>query len=175
MSSSITPRRSGLLLTLILSALAVTALGCGGSSKSATTKQASTPAAPATSAATTVPPGQDNLTGTWSGHQTGAYNGTLSISWQESNWKQSGPGTSHAQLQGTIKLPAPAGTESVSGTWHTECANPPCNGPGDPIAFRTVSGAPILYTGSYNSGHMSGSYRAAKGHGSWNATQSGQP
>ena len=40
MTSSITPRRSGLLLTSILSAVAVMAVGCGGSGKSATTTSA---------------------------------------------------------------------------------------------------------------------------------------
>jgi len=165
MTSCIKLRRSGPLLTLILSAVAVMAVGCGGSGNSGTTKSTST------SAASTPPPGQDNLTGTWSGHQSAPYSGTLTISWQESGWKLTGRGTYHAKLEGTIKLPAPAGTESVSGTWRTGCS-PPCNGPFDPGEFRTVSGAPILYTGTYNSGHMSGSYRAAKGRGSWNATQS---
>jgi SecD/SecF fusion protein len=41
MTSSIGPRRSGLLLALILSIVAVTALGCGGSGKSGTTQPAS--------------------------------------------------------------------------------------------------------------------------------------
>jgi hypothetical protein len=50
MTSSITPRCSGLLLTSILSAVAVTLLGCGSSGKSTTTKSAS-----ATSPAATTP------------------------------------------------------------------------------------------------------------------------
>ena len=50
MTSSITPRCSGLLLTSILSAVAVTLLGCGSSGKSTTTKSVS-----ATSPAATTP------------------------------------------------------------------------------------------------------------------------
>jgi hypothetical protein len=174
MTSSISPRRYGVMLTLILSAVAVMAVGCGGGSKSGTTKSSSSTSAASTSAASTPPPGQDNLTGTWSGHQGGPYSGALTISWQESGWKHTGIGTYHANLDGTIKLPAPAGTESVQGTWHSACPNPPCNHD-DTVEFRTVSGTSILYTGTYSSGHASGNYRTAKGSGSWNATQGGQP
>ncbi len=180
------PRRSGVLLTLVLAAAAVMAVACGGSSKSGTTNSAATPAAattpatpttPASSTTSAAPPGLDNLTGTYSGHQTGAYNGTLTIIWQESGWKQTGTGTWHANLNGTIKLSNPAGTESVQGTWHVACPTAPCNN-GGAIQFRTMSGTPILYTGvwgSSNGSAVSGSYRAAKGRGSFSALQVGAP
>lgn len=58
MTSSTTLRGSGLLLTSILSAVAVMAVGCGSSGKSATTKSASaTSAAAATPAAAKLPVG----------------------------------------------------------------------------------------------------------------------
>jgi len=190
MTSPLTrPRRSGVLLKLVLPAAAVMAVACGGSSKSGTTQSAATATTAAPAAATTTagsttsaaPPGQDNLTGTYSGHQAGAYSGTLTIIWQESGWKRTSSGAYHANLDGTIKLSNPAGTQSVQGTWRQTCLNghgPGCNKNAGAIQFRTVTGTPILYTGvwgSSNGSALSGSYRAAKGDGSFSALQVGAP
>src|SRR5436305_8458136 len=148
MTSSIAPRRSGPLLTLILSAVAVMALGCGSSGKSGTTKSTST-----TSAAATTPAGQDDLTGNWSGSYTGAYNGTLNVAWQQSGWAQSSAGVFRSNLNGSIKLSAPPGTLSIHGTVRSACPNPPCN-TGDTIKFGTLGGGGIIYTGTVSNSHM---------------------
>jgi hypothetical protein len=172
MTSPIKQRHSGLLLTLIVSAVAVMALGCAGSSKSGTTKSVSTTSAAATTSA--APPGQDNLTGVWSGHHTGAYSGTLTITWQQSGWKQRSPGVFRSNVDGSIKLSAPPGTLSIHGTVLTNCPQAPCN-VGDSIKFGTVGGGGITYTGTVSQPHMSGSYRTANGRGSWSASQVGHP
>jgi hypothetical protein len=174
MTSSITPLRPGLLVTLVLSAVAVLTAGCGGSGRVGTTKPASTTSAAAN--ASGPPPGQDDLTGTWSGYASGAYNGTLTIIWQESGWAVTGShGDLRSKVDGTIKLSAPSGTQSIHGTVGSACPNnpPPCY-QGAPITFTTVSGAGrIIYTGTVAAPQMSGTYRTSKGSGTWNATQIG--
>ena len=55
MTWSITPRRARLLLTATLAAVAVMALGCGGSNKSATTKSSSATSTAATTGAAPTP------------------------------------------------------------------------------------------------------------------------
>jgi hypothetical protein len=149
---------SGLLVTAVLSLLAVMAVGCGSSTKSTTTVPTATPgvATPTTSAtptttATAAPTG--GLSGTWSGQYSGAYQGTFTLTWQQSG----------SNLSGTIKLSAPARTLGITG-----------NVTGSAIRFGAVGG--VTYSGSVSGNSMSGSYQTPTapgsiGSGSWSATK----
>jgi hypothetical protein len=180
MTSSVRRRPSGLLLTFILSAVAVTSVGCGGSGKSAPTTSAQAVAAGSTTSAassTSAAPPQDqtDLTGTWTGHYSGADNGTLTIVWHQSGWKQRSRGVFDSNLDGSIKLSSQPGTLSIHGTVHTNCPQQPCNVP-DAIKFDTVGGGGITYEGKLGHPDISGDYRTATGaSGSWSANQIGAP
>ncbi len=146
------PRPTMLLLLAVLSALAAIGAGCGSSSSSTTTTASPTSAAPTTAAApasTTTTSGGD-LSGTWNGQYSGAYQGTFVLTWQQSGSK----------LSGTIKLSAPSNTLSVNGTLQ-----------GSAIRFGTVGSVAITYTGTVSGSSMSGSYQTPGGGGSWSANK----
>jgi hypothetical protein len=163
------PLSSRLLVTAVLSALAVTAVGCGSSTNSATTAPpattgAATPttsaspttsAAPTTSSTPTATTGAptSGLSGTWSGQYSGAYQGTFTLTWQQSG----------ANLVGTIKLSSPARTLGITG-----------NVVGSAIRFGAVGG--VTYSGTVSGNTMSGTYQTptaqgSVGSGSWSATK----
>jgi hypothetical protein len=139
------------------------------------------PTTPAQSTPSTAPPpDQTDLTGTWSGHYSGDDNGTLTIIWQQSGWKERSRGVFHSNLGGSLKLSSPPGTLSIHGTVLTNCPTPPCTIP-DAVRFETVSGGPrIIYTGTLKHSPaggpvLSGSYQTPTGRGSWSASQVGAP
>jgi hypothetical protein len=140
-----------------------------------------TTAASTTSAA---PPGQDNLSGTWSGHFTAAYysGGTLLISWRQSGWKETSPGIWHSNLDGSIKLSNLPSFEVllIRGTVLTTCHHATCDQ--GIVNFRTVgvepslsvlgggwSGNPIVYHGRVSANDMHGGYQWRPGLGLWSA------
>jgi hypothetical protein len=90
------------------------------------------------------------LGGKWSGHYSGAFNGTFTL-----HWTQSG-----SKLTGSITLSNPSGTYSCNGL---------INGSG--IKFGVV-GAGATYTGSVSGSSMSGTYNTPRGGGSWSASKS---
>lgn len=150
-----------------------------------TATRSTTPAGSPTPAKSTPsraapPQEQTDLTGTWTGHISGAYNGTFTIIWQQSGWKERSRGVFHSNLGGSIKLSSPPGTLSIHGTVLTNCPTPPCNIP-DAIRFETASGGPrIIFTGTLQhsaagGAALSGSYQTPTGHGSWSASQVGAP
>ncbi len=147
-------RRSPLLLAVMLSALAMLAVGCGaGSTTTTTAPPTSTPAsAPATTSSTpaTTPAGA-GLSGTWNGQYSGGYQGTFKLVWLQSG----------SSLTGSIKLSSPASTLPIHGTVR-----------GSAISFGTVGAYGITYTGSVSGSSMSGSYQTVQGGGSWSASKS---
>jgi hypothetical protein len=128
----------------------------------------------------TPPADQTDLTGTWTGHYSGDDNGTLTIIWQQSGWKESSRGVFHSNLGGSMKLSPSPGTLSIHGTVRTNCPTPPCTIP-DAIRFVTVSGGPrIIYTGTLQHSPaggavLSGRYQTPTGRGSWTVSQVGAP
>lgn len=128
----------------------------------------------------TPPPDQTDLTGTWTGHYSGADSGTLTITWQQSGWKERSRGVFDSKLGGSMKLSSPPGTLSVQGAVRTNCPTPPCTVP-DAVRFETVSGGPrIIYTGTLQHSPaggavLSGRYQTATGRGSWTVSQIGAP
>ena len=139
-----------------------------------------------------APPRQDNLTGTWRGLYTGVYgSGTLTISWQQSAWKEGSPGIWHAHVNGSITLSPPSETLPIRGTVLTTCRQAPCHH-GDLINFHTVvepslvgstwghsSKRGIAYKGTVSTSRMHGSYQTPNGgrlngRGVWSARQLGQ-
>jgi hypothetical protein len=164
-------------------AIGVVALFLSRSAHTPTTStRPTTPAGSTTAAQSTPRPPQEqtDLTGTWTGHDSGDYNGTLTIIWQQSGWKERSRGVFHSNLGGSMKLSSPPGTLSIHGTVLTNCPTPPCNIP-DAIRFETVSGGPrIIYTGTLRHSAaggpvLSGSYQTPTGRGSWSASQIGAP
>jgi hypothetical protein len=145
---------SRLVLVAVLAGTAVTGVGCGGSSNSSTMPTgASAPSATTTATAaapTTTTASGDDLSGTWNGKYSGAYQGTFVL-----DWKQSG-----SKLSGTIKLSAPNNTLDVNGTLQ-----------GSAIQFGTVGSQAITYTGTVTGDSMSGSYQTPGGGGPWSATK----
>jgi hypothetical protein len=121
-------------------AVAVLAIALLGHSRSRT---ATSNAAISTTSA--APLGQDNLSGTWSGHFTRAYysGGTLLISWRQSGWKQTSPGIWHSNLNGSIKLSNLPSFEVllIRGTVLTTCRQTTCY---QGITFHTVGVEPSL-------------------------------
>jgi hypothetical protein len=95
------------------------------------------------------------LSGSWSGHYGGAFQGTFTL-----NWQQSG-----SNLNGSIQLSAPATTLNINGSLT-----------GSSIRFGTVGAFGITYTGSVSGHSMSGNYTVAAGSsssgGSWSASKS---
>ena len=128
----------------------------------------------------TPPPEQTDLTGTWTGHYSGDYSGTLTIIWQQSGWKERSRGVFHSKLGGSMKLSSPPGTLSIQGAVRTNCPTPPCTIP-DAVRFESVSGGPrIIYTGTLQHAPaggavLSGSYQTPTGRGSWTVSQVGAP
>jgi hypothetical protein len=155
------PLSSGLLLTAILSVLALMAFGCSSTKKTTTTTTVPispiptaatptiTPTTSAQSATTAVP--ATGLSGTWSGQYSGAYQGTFTLTWQQS-------GTT---LTGSIKLSSPAATVPITG-----------NVQGNTIRFGAVG--TVTYSGSVSGNTMSGTFQVPTGSGSgtWSATKS---
>jgi hypothetical protein len=136
--------------------LTVFALGCGSSSKSSTDPNPST-ADSTTVAAKASASTSTGLTGTWSGHYTGASSGTFNLTWTQSG----------SNLTGTIKI-SDFGDAPI-----------PINGTlqGDTISFGTVGSTAVTYTGSVSGSSMSGDWKVQSGGqsgggGSWNATKS---
>jgi hypothetical protein len=131
----------------VLATLVTVSAGCSSSKKAATST--STPAA-------TVPSASGSgLSGSWSGHYGGAFQGTFTL-----NWQQSG-----SNLNGSIQLSAPATTLNINGSLT-----------GSSIRFGTVGAFGITYTGSVSGHSMSGNYTVAAGSsssgGSWSASKS---
>lgn len=155
------PVSSGLLLTVVLSALALVTAACGSSNNTttttappATTTAATTDTAATTSAtAPTKAAASSGLSGTWSGEYSGAYHGMFTLKWQQSG----------SNLNGTIKLSAPASTLSIHGTLA-----------GSNISFGTVGSLAITYSGSVSGSSMSGTYQVnGTSGGPWSATKTG--
>jgi hypothetical protein len=145
-------RRHHALVATLLSVLAVAAVACS-SSNEPTSTQSTTPAA---SSPTSNPPpssGGTDLSGTWKGHYSGAFNGTFTL-----NWQQSG-----STLSGTIHL--------------SSGQSPPINGAvtGDTIRFGTVGSTAITYSGTVSGNSMSGTYKVKTSSGSvggpWSASK----
>ena len=90
------------------------------------------------------------LSGSWSGKYGGAYQGTFTLTWQQS-------GTT---LSGAIKLSSVGGSVSVHGTLN-----------GNTITFGTVGSTVITYTGTVSGNSMSGTYQTPGGGGTWSATK----
>jgi hypothetical protein len=157
---------SGRPLIIVVSVLAVVALGCSSNKKRATTSTTSTSPGittatttappPTTTPATTIPstsaPATAGLTGTWSGQYSGAFQGTFTLTWQQSG----------SIVSGNIKLSAPPVTLSIKGTVQ-----------GDVIKFGTVGSVAITYSGTASGNSMSGTYQVGgAGGGPWSATRS---
>ena len=100
-----------------------------------------------TSVANAAPTVSSTLAGTWSGQYRGAYSGTFTL-----RWTQSG-----SSLRGSIALSNPRGKYPISGSVQ-----------GKAIRFGAV-GAGATYTGSVSGKSMSGTYKTAKGGGTWSA------
>jgi hypothetical protein len=99
--------------------------------------------------ATGLPPtAPRGLSGRWSGHYTGAFNGTFTLDWKETG----------STLSGTIVLSNPRDTVHIDGTVSATG-----------IRFGTVGFA--TYSGAVSGGFMSGTYNTPKGGGSWSATK----
>jgi hypothetical protein len=140
------------LLTAVVSAVALMAVGCGSSSTSSSKSTATPTTKTSTPASTTAASSStSSLSGTWSGQYGGAYQGTFKL-----NWKQAG-----SNLVGTIKLSSPSGTLPTPGTVT-----------GSSIRFGTVGGFGITCTGSVSGSSMSGGYQAGNGSGTWSASKS---
>lgn len=175
-------------------AVAVLAFALLGHTRSRTATPNAASSTTSTAASTTsAPPGQDNLSGTWSGRYSGVYgSGTFTISWQQSRWTETSPGVWHANLNGSIKLSAFAEVLGIRGTVLTNCRQAPCYH-GDIIKFRTLRVAPsvlggtwgwgperaIVYTGRASAPDMHGSYHTPNGgdingRGVWSAKRLGQ-
>jgi hypothetical protein len=138
-----------------------------------TSSAVSTTPAGSTTSAEGPPQEQTPLTGTWTGHYSGAYTGTLTIDWQQSGWKEISRGVFHSNLGGSIQLSSPPETLSIHGTVLTSCPTAPCNTP-DAVRFNTVGASRITYVGTVGHPGMSGTYRTTAGaSGSWSANQAG--
>jgi hypothetical protein len=150
--------------TIVLLATGLTAgtlmAACSSSTNTPTpTPTSSTPVATPTPTPTPIPatptpsaaPAAVDLSGTWTGMYSGPFNGTFTLTWQQSV----------STLNGTIKLSSPPDTLHISG-----------NVSGSGISFGAVG--VVTYTGTVSGGSMSGSYTdVANGQmGSWSATKS---
>ena len=180
------PRRHArpvLLLTVGLSALSVIALGCSAKKATSTATSSATPTsspipslsaspppastspAPATPSTSPVPATPSTtptsqaspsasagggLSGTWSGQYSGVASGTFTVTWQQSG----------SALTGTITLSG-SGAVPITGTVN-----------GDAIQFGSVGQGAVSYSGAVSGNSMSGTYQAAAGNGTWNATKS---
>jgi hypothetical protein len=98
--------------------------------------------------ATGLPPAKVDLSGRWSGHYSGAFNGTFIL-----NWTQSG-----SLLHGHISLSSPHLTLGIGGAVS-----------GSTIRFGAVGF--VTYSGSVHGNSMSGTYTSPRGGGSWSATK----
>jgi hypothetical protein len=145
----------------------------------------------ATATTSAAPLGQDNLSGSWSGHFTPAYysGGTLLISWRQSGWKQTSPGIWHSSLNGSIKLSNLPSFEVllVRGTVLRTCRQGTCD---QGLRFHTIGvepslsllgggwiGNPIVYNGRVSGNDMHGTYQwgpRRPWRGLWSATRLGQ-
>lgn len=166
--------------------VAVFAIALLGHTRSRTaTLSAATSTTTAASTTSAAPPGQDNLTGTWRGHYSGTFgSGTLTISWQQSGWKETSPGIWHSNLNGSMTLSNPSETLPIGGTVVTNCRQAPCYH-GELIEFRTVGVAAfggtwgwypqhaIVYTARVSARDLHGSYQTPSGNngGVWSARQ----
>lgn len=149
-------RIAGLLLTAVLSTSALV-----GTSYAATTQGAGAAAGPRVAGASHAPAtvtgmvaGRSRhrgLSGTWSGGYSGTYGGTFKFSWRQSGSKLIG----HITLMPSLSSYRLTGTVS-----------------GGSIKFGTVGGPAVSYSGSVSGSSMSGTWRAANGHGSWHAHRS---
>jgi hypothetical protein len=156
---------SGLLSLTGAAALAVTALGCGSSTKATTStvpSRSAAPAAPGTSATTAAAPTSaastaGALSGTWSGHYSGSFSGTFNLTWAQSG----------SDLNGTIMISGFNNRPtSINGTVQ-----------GHSVRFGTVGSEAISYSGSFSGNSMSGSWQIqaggkTAGTGSWSAAKS---
>ena len=140
-----------LLTALLLSLLAAATVACSSSNQASQ----STPTTPGASSppASAPPSSGTDLSGTWSGHYSGAFNGTFTLDWQQSGSK----------LSGTIHLSS-GGSPHINGTVN-----------GDTIRFGTVGSTAITYSGSVSGNSMSGTYKVQTGSGSvggpWSASK----
>jgi hypothetical protein len=147
------PLASGLLLTAVLSVVAVTGLGCGSTKTTTTTAPVSTSPAATTATTSATPAPTAGLSGTWSGQYSGAFQGTFTLTWTQTG----------TNLNGTIQLSPPPRTLGITGTVQ-----------GSAITFGAVGG--VSYSGSVTGSSMSGTYQTptangATGSGSWSATK----
>jgi hypothetical protein len=87
------------------------------------------------------------LAGTWSGKYGGAFSGSFTLHWKQTE----------SRLVGTIKLSNPPGTYGITGSVR-----------GSAIKFGAVA-VGATYTGSVSGKSMSGKYKTPQGGGSWSA------
>ena len=134
--------------------------GCGASAATTTPTPTAATTIPATSApAATSPPAATptpappavDLSGSWKGQYSGAFNGTFTLTWSQSG----------ATLSGDIALSNPPNTVHVTG-----------NVGGSAITFGSVGG--VAYSGSVSGNSMSGNYQVPGGGpgGTWSASKS---
>jgi hypothetical protein len=145
------PLSSRLLLTAVISLVAMMAVGC--SSSSSTPSSTSTP--PVSTAPNSEQPSNTGvatggLSGTWSGQYSGASQGTFTLTWQQSGSK----------LNGTITLSDGGVTLPINGTID-----------GSDIRFGTVGSLGVTYSGTVSGNSMSGTYQSQTGNGPWSAAK----
>jgi len=142
------PLSSGLLLTAVISVLAVMSVSCSSTKPPTTTRTISTTTSSSQASSTTGAAG--GLSGTWSGQYSGPTQGTFTLTWQQSG----------SDLTGTINISEVGAPVDIKGTVD-----------GNKISFGTVGGAGVTYSGTVSGNGMSGTYQSASGNGTWTATK----
>lgn len=142
------------LLTVALSSGALVGAGyaatgnAAGSARGPNAVAATRTPATAASIAAATRSRRRGLSGTWSGGYSGTYGGKFKFTWRQSGSKLIG----HITLMPSLSSYRLTGTVS-----------------GGSIKFGTVGGPAVSYSGSVSGSSLSGTWRAANGHGSWHA------
>ena len=145
-------------LVLIAASGALLIGACSSPPQSSTSPTSTIPAAstaiasaPASATAAATAAASTGLSGKWSGQYSGADQGTFALSWRQSG----------TNVQGTIKISAPASSFVIRGTV--------VNGT---IRFGTVGSLAITYSGTVSGNSMSGSYQVGGSTGGpWSASR----
>src|SRR5579875_2833824 len=145
------PDMSSVKPLLLAGAAAALIAACSSPHSTASGRHNTPPAASPAAATSSAAAG---LSGKWSGHYCGTYNGTFTVHWRQSS----------SRLSGTIKISAFRATTPIHGSVQ-----------GSTITFGTVgNGQAITYTGTVSGNSMSGTWKVASGaaSGTWSASRS---